>query len=653
MAYPPTLPPTTRTDSTISAVNHATDHNTLSLAIQAIIDELGAAPSGEFADLNSRLVALAEDAEAAASITGVAVNALKVGVPGDGSDQTAIIDEVLNTYPVVFFPPEGDYRVTSLAPRSGAVLSGVPGQSRITFISNGAGSNARLRLDNVTDVTLRDLIFSESGVTGRTGFYGVISGNGAARISVVNCEVDSSSSTAAHFINSTDVWFWGGSYHGTEADGLHFQRGCRRVTIIGAHIYDNGDDCIGFVSHGFNAYGYVRDLIVADCILEDTRDGDPGSGIAFIGGIGGILHHNIIRATALSGIRVTPYFDAGEGNAVVGSLIIDGNIIEDVGNYTGSVPGIVREGIYVSDAREVHTTRNRVKRPHASGIVYAGAIIDSSIVGNTVMAPATRGIWLASAKRTGDYLRLWTDPLFTDGRSLTYAAQHGVRIEGNDVISPATDGIYCDGNAGAYTEDLDVTGNRVRGGNSSGSGSTIYGVFVNRSRAARVRRNEVAAKTGATISSYGYANNIDLLREGNLPPVTAEPINIGGKRLYFADITSNPTSGTFELGDEIKSQNPQSGTPYARVCKTSGTMGTLNGGATTASIAAGSTQLTLSSTTGLTTGGYITIAGVTGKKKVIAIADNVATIDSAADATVAGAAVAYSAAAFAVAANLT
>jgi hypothetical protein len=51
-------------------------------------------------------------------------------------------------------------------------------------------------------------------------------------------------------------------------------------------------------------------------------------------------------------------------------------------------------------------------------------------------------------------------------------------------------------------------------------------------------------------------------------------------------------------------------------------------------------------------GAYITIAGVTGKKKIVGIAGTTVTLDSAADATVSGAAVASSAASFRATANL-
>lgn len=71
MAYPPQLPPTTRTDSTLSAVNHARDHNLTAVALRDLVLELGASPAGPYANLTDRLlgVAVGEDQAALDAFT--------------------------------------------------------------------------------------------------------------------------------------------------------------------------------------------------------------------------------------------------------------------------------------------------------------------------------------------------------------------------------------------------------------------------------------------------------------------------------------------------------------------------------------------------------------------------------------------------------
>lgn len=58
MPYPPTTPPTTRTNATPQVDVHASDHNVLAQAVKDILTELGTDPSGTFADLTARLAAL-------------------------------------------------------------------------------------------------------------------------------------------------------------------------------------------------------------------------------------------------------------------------------------------------------------------------------------------------------------------------------------------------------------------------------------------------------------------------------------------------------------------------------------------------------------------------------------------------------------------
>jgi hypothetical protein len=77
------------------------------------------------------------------------------------------------------------------------------------------------------------------------------------------------------------------------------------------------------------------------------------------------------------------------------------------------------------------------------------------------------------------------------------------------------------------------------------------------------------------------------------------------------------------------------------IITTAGTFGTLNSGATTGSINSGSIALSVNSAAGLTIGSYISIAGVTGTKRVLFIDGTDITIDFSADATVSDAAIGF------------
>ena len=105
-------------------------------------------------------------------------------------------------------------------------------------------------------------------------------------------------------------------------------------------------------------------------------------------------------------------------------------------------------------------------------------------------------------------------------------------------------------------------------------------------------------------------------------------------------LTAPPTTRSWEQGSSIFNWSAAAGGAPGWVCTTAGTFGTLSG--VTGSITNGTKLLTVNTTTGLAVGNYITIVGVTGTKVISSILGQVVTINSNADATVSGAAVAYS-----------
>lgn len=114
---------------------------------------------------------------------------------------------------------------------------------------------------------------------------------------------------------------------------------------------------------------------------------------------------------------------------------------------------------------------------------------------------------------------------------------------------------------------------------------------------------------------------------------------------YYAG--SVPSKNTFERGDIIRRTNPSAGGYAGWICTQAGTNGTLSD--ITGSITSGENTLTVNSiTNSLHIGMYITIAGVTGIKKITAIdnTNKILTLDTNADATVSGATVSYSNAVF-------
>lgn len=111
---------------------------------------------------------------------------------------------------------------------------------------------------------------------------------------------------------------------------------------------------------------------------------------------------------------------------------------------------------------------------------------------------------------------------------------------------------------------------------------------------------------------------------------------------FLRGYTSAPTFGTYEKGDRIKNWEVAAAGIPGYICTTAGTMGTLNGGATTGSITSGLSALTVNTTDFMVIGQYINVAGVTGPFRIENISGLVVTLSGNADATVSGAAVSFS-----------
>lgn len=109
-----------------------------------------------------------------------------------------------------------------------------------------------------------------------------------------------------------------------------------------------------------------------------------------------------------------------------------------------------------------------------------------------------------------------------------------------------------------------------------------------------------------------------------------------------------PTAGTFAKAQRVfRSQGVSIavGDIESWICTTSGTMGTLNGGATTANTSNGSNQITVNSAADLKVGQLISIAGI-GARRVMRISGTTVHLGSNATATLSGAAVSFSVGAF-------
>jgi hypothetical protein len=188
----------------------------------------------------------------------------------------------------------------------------------------------------------------------------------------------------------------------------------------------------------------------------------------------------------------------------------------------------------------------------------------------------------------------------------------------------------------ATTDDYHVIeGNTFRGHGWTGAAVEVQGVK------ASVGPNEYEF-AGAVANAFyiSIAGTLTGLSDSH----TTTPSTLVYSNTKRSEVSGSSTPGalTWKKGDILWRTNVAAGGSPMDSCVTDGSAGTLNSGATTGSITNGTALLTVNSTAMLYPGAWITIAGVAGAKRITAINGLVCTLHANANATVAGAAVAYS-----------
>jgi len=167
------------------------------------------------------------------------------------------------------------------------------------------------------------------------------------------------------------------------------------------------------------------------------------------------------------------------------------------------------------------------------------------------------------------------------------------------------------------------------------SGNVIYGLFerlfnfTDNGGLVTIRDNDTLLAVERSASSV------------NIPYV---------KLLADFEATAQPTAGTWKRGSYVRNRMPLVGQPKGWFCTASGTFGTLS--AVTGTVSAGSPILVVNDASPLKVGQYINLAGVSGTKQVLSIDNLNVRLDSAASASVSGAAVSFSAPTFVSEGNL-
>ena len=221
------------------------------------------------------------------------------------------------------------------------------------------------------------------------------------------------------------------------------------------------------------------------------------------------------------------------------------------------------------------------------------------------------------------------------GHSVVHVrASEGVTIEGGSYGAEAVD------ESGVHTILLELTawGVTLKRPKINSHGAEGHAVVAASGEAWGVLGLVEGIEYGAFVTKrYAGATVVPVARRGG-----------GGdgiERMTYvtADGGTNLAGFTMTRGDRIEYLNPSAGGRMGKACVATGTIGILNGGKTTGTIAANSRTLVVSSAAGLLRGQRLTIAGVAGAKTVTAVSGARVSLDSAANAGAINAAVAFQA----------
>ena len=332
--------------------------------------------------------------------------------------------------------------------------------------------------------------------------------------------------------------------------------------------------------------------------------------------------------------------------ADVGNLII-GNLVLDTGrDIVGAMAGIqIRTEATRCIGNTVSQTQERGYPKIGQGIRIADNIHDYEIYENRVSG-FDEAIRVENAQ--------WGNLISSIKRNYCFNNNDGILVQdGRGQVLVDDNIIYdCTGTAIniRFAPRSTVKRNKIDrcGTGINLAGGNFYTYFNNRSTirvgaSLEVEFNSINNCTNAHTLTETSGLNEDTLFYGRCKVWrgdTVDGIEVSNRDSDgFPSITGNKKS--WNRGDVFYNSQPIPGSAsLGSICTIEGTYGTFAGA--TGSITSGTPDLTVSDSDGLAEGVYIEIAGVSGIKKILTVNGLNITLDSNANATVAGAAITYS-----------
>jgi hypothetical protein len=402
---------------------------------------------------NAREQAVASYAEDL--VGGIGLTPQQFGVVGDGTDETAGLQEwLMAAAGGVAYLPAGVYGFQSLAFPSNLELVGAGWNAVLKVVS--AGTYPLYIGAGIHDVRVRGLQIdgNKANMAGDPDVQGDprcaliaqgTSGSPCQRIFVEDVYLHDSKRLGIVFQNVVKGAVRDCVVADNDRDGITVYFSSSEIDISGNHISGCSDDYVGLnAEDGTTTGNTLRQIAVVNNTMKGPGGLAKGKGVAVRGGSDILIAGNVIDSTSEEGIRLTDF-----NTTALGSVAVVDNVIRNSGQGGSSFHMAI---FVLAGSSGTHTAGFA----SVSGVLVADNVIDG---------PVGEGIVLRSDHAAGEL-------------------QH-VDIRDNTIYN-ATDGIAVGGSNFAVT-DVAVDGNRVRGASGNGiaclaASTASKRVFVNNNR---------------------------------------------------------------------------------------------------------------------------------------------------------------------------
>jgi hypothetical protein len=570
-------------------------------------------------------------------IAGAVVNVKDVGAVGDGvADDSGAIQAAINSLAsnggTVYFPP-GDYVIANTIIASSANVVFDLNKQYMAFKSTYEP------IDPITNVPITGTEYE---------LYPVM-----FAVTANNCTFINGNFHQGNYDRSTQ-FIWGNNNN------------VSNLRVLNCDFYDSlyvaGQQGVPVISRPF-----CTETIVDNCYFYNCK-----AGVVIQGPNSTISNCKSINTTSNGGTDSMFSIDDGDNNSIINCFVSkdanaaqSGNVLE-IGNVTNY---LVQGNIVVGITGGVGIENLIISGASGTNGIIADNIVDGgglTAVGSVAMIKVVE---CNSVEIRNNLLRNpAVNAPIANGLGITVSGSN-LTIKGNRVFLGQNNKIQAALSVGQGTNPgpLFIEDNQVvtfaLGLDIDGTDNGGFIVQVKNNTFTNMQTAIRSTFTGRNTKFYMENNTFDpdLLNPGvSVFPYTrsfaqgagAYPHRINKRKVWYGPEEPTVTdynNSSWEIGDTVYNLYPAVGSPIGWKCTVTGTF---TAAATTGGITTGTRSLVVASATGFEVGDYITIAGVTGTKQIRVIVGTTFTIDSNADATVAGAAVATPVPVFTAMANL-